>query len=82
MRELLLASHVTSQHSTWRVCICTNAALPIVVLVAGSFSYAECSNALAQGSPWAKRIWKVFRLAIDSGHSVNAELRYELQHSK
>ena len=30
----------------------------------------------------AKRIREVFRLAIDPGHSVNAELSYELQHSK
>ena len=27
----------------------------------------------------AERIREVFRLAIDSGHSVNAELSYELQ---
>ena len=29
-----------------------------------------------------ERIREVFRLAIDSGHSVNAELSYELQRSK
>ena len=30
----------------------------------------------------AERIREVFRLAIDSGHSVNADLSYELQRSK
>ena len=30
----------------------------------------------------AERIREVFCLAIDSGHSINAELSYELQHPK
>ena len=30
----------------------------------------------------AERIREVFCLAIELGHSVNAELSYELQHSK
>ena len=30
----------------------------------------------------AERIREVFCLAIDSGHSVDAELSYELQHSE
>ena len=38
---------------------------------------------MAQGSPLRlKGLGRYFCLAIDSGHSVDAELSYELQHSE
>ena len=82
MRELLLASHVTSQHSTWGVCICMNAAQTIVVRLQVVSLMRTVPMLWLKVLLEAERIREVFCLAIGYGHSVKAELSYELQHPK
>ena len=59
------------------------AALPIVVFKLQVVSLMRNVPMLWLKVPLeAERIREVFCLVIDSGHSVNAELSYELQHQK
>ena len=64
------------------MCICMNAALPIVVRLQVVSLMRNVPMLWLKVPLEAERIREVFCLAIGYGHSVKAELSYELQHPK